>query len=164
MGTDLSKYLQLFDAKGFKNFDILCAFARLDNKGLCDTLRHLFAREVESREDEGLTGLELVSLELAIRKLPREQRVPAGTLTSLPGFLKNIFGIDFTEHLPRFYAKGFRDPNGQEVEVLVMISGLDATILRGLLKNLLGRRGPSTDGLTDVELALVELAILGLRN
>ncbi|KAJ7348348.1 hypothetical protein DFH08DRAFT_808085 [Mycena albidolilacea] len=164
MGTDLSKYLQLFDAKGFKSFDILRALARLDNKSLCDTLRHLFTRDVESREDEGLTGLELVSLELAILKLPREQPVPAGPLTSLPGFLRNIFGINFTGHLPLFYAKGFGDPKGKDVEVLLMMAGLDVTILRGLLKNLLGRRGPSTDGLTDVELALVEFAILGLRN
>ncbi|KAJ7854079.1 hypothetical protein B0H14DRAFT_2757256 [Mycena olivaceomarginata] len=143
MGTDLSKYLQLFDAKGFKSFDILRALARLDNKSLRDTLWHLFTRDVESREDEGLTGLELVSLELAIRKRPREQRVPAGLLTSLPGFLRNIFGIDFSEHLPLFYAKGFGDPNGKDVEVLLMIAGLDVTILRGLLKNLLGRQGPA---------------------
>ncbi|KAJ7838831.1 hypothetical protein B0H13DRAFT_2056528 [Mycena leptocephala] len=70
MGLDMSKHLPLFTARGFENVDTLRTMAKWEKRHLQETLRRvLTGDEVDLGGKRGLTELELVSLEIAIREL-----------------------------------------------------------------------------------------------
>ncbi|KAJ6552986.1 hypothetical protein B0H19DRAFT_1377700 [Mycena capillaripes] len=70
LGLDLSKHQALFKARGFEDVAVLRTIAGLDNRTMQDTLRRLLTgSEQELGGRKGLTELELVMLENAIRKL-----------------------------------------------------------------------------------------------
>ncbi|KAJ7869514.1 hypothetical protein B0H13DRAFT_1896623 [Mycena leptocephala] len=70
MHLDLTKHLALFTARGFEDMATLRTMARLDASTLSVTLRRLLTGSVQELGGrKGLTDVELVMLELAIREL-----------------------------------------------------------------------------------------------
>jgi hypothetical protein len=70
MHLDLTKHLALFTARGFEDMSTLRTMARLDASTLSATLRRLLTGSVQELGGrKGLTDVELVMLELALREL-----------------------------------------------------------------------------------------------
>ncbi|KAJ7735543.1 hypothetical protein DFH07DRAFT_843577 [Mycena maculata] len=119
MTIDLTAHHDLMEAQGF-SVPRLGVVATWGREAIQETLsRLLMGSEPAAGGWKGMTAVESITLELAIRKfkgsslpparsaLPPPSSNPNNSGTTLPAFLKNVMGLDLRAHHDLLQAQGF---------------------------------------------------------
>ncbi|KAJ7779394.1 hypothetical protein DFH07DRAFT_507539 [Mycena maculata] len=167
MSIDLSAHHALMDAQGF-SVPRLGVVATWGREAIQETLsRLLMGSEPAAAGRKGMTAMEVITLELAIRKLkgsslPRARPAlpppasnPSHSGTTLPAFLKNVMGLDLRAHHELLQAQGF------DVARLSGIATWDRKNIQELFTRSLTGDGPGVGGrgMTALEVLALEFAI-----
>ncbi|KAJ7443214.1 hypothetical protein B0H11DRAFT_2093071 [Mycena galericulata] len=157
---DLSGHRALLEAQGFSvaRLHIIAAWQRDDIE---EALRRLLmGSEAVATGRKGLTALELISLEIAIRKLkgsntPQARSShPPPSVTQLASYLKQVMGFDLSAHHDLLNAQGF------SVTRLRGVATLDRAEVREILTRTLTVDVPGTGGkMKPLEVLALEFAL-----
>ncbi|KAJ6524079.1 hypothetical protein DFH09DRAFT_1189839 [Mycena vulgaris] len=167
MGSDFSAHHDLLEAQGF-TLPRLHIVAGWDREAIGETVSRLLMGSVAGHK--GLSAFEVVSLELAIRKLKSKIPGPAplpsrsvllppsvnpnNSTATIAAFLKNVMGFDLSAHRELLEAQGF------DLARLCAITGWERGDLQELLRRTLSLKGDDAElGLKNRMSALEVLAL-----
>ncbi|KAJ7443217.1 hypothetical protein B0H11DRAFT_2093086 [Mycena galericulata] len=167
-GIDLSAHHALLEAQGFSvaRMHILGTWGRDAIKEVLQRL--LMESEAASMGHKGMDPLELITLELGIRKLkapntspsrsvlPSPLSNPHSSAVTLASFLKNVMGFDFSAHHNLLKAQGF------DVARLSTIAASDREDIREILDGSLRADVPGFGGMKAMK-AMTALEVLALE-